>query len=729
MEVSRKKEVIYVTWYFIFILFAVYPVTCVRTKEKIYIELETQSACFRNLNATHQVGCTSDIAGNVGTIHYIQSEADFEWILSVGMHSPYVAVLNSEDFTGDNVKKLYKSERVNGIMVINQLLNTTVSLYPQEGFSSADICPYDKYGMYANDSNFANCKKVLWNPTGTSLYFQDIGIPVIALSDPTDVDAVLNKCYFPFNLPINNQSRDFPVCAAEMKSRMDGAVDSISCLRRTNRIALSLSIPQQFCDPLGDKNVIVTMKDTPQNGNRTDSSVIMIAAKLDSLGLFQSEYKAADTTVAALVTMLATAEALWKRKEDIRNADDAKDIMFSFFQGEAFDYIGSSRMVYEMKKNGFPQKYKDGSATYLHKIELKHLDQIVELNQVGHRNDFDSLWSHTDPLSFHKVSDKIPSMRETMVKFGKAVNLTIQETDEGKPLPPSSAQRFLKERGDIPVIVLTDHRENYTNKFYNSHLDTAELIDAMNYPPEANASTKYKYITRQAELIANLSTTMARYLYNASTNREPTDEVLNDLIADPMTVIHIFPHADLYTNSVACFFLVSVDAKQPFPFYVSVSSHTSEITQLVYSLMARFTGEKTNSSQSSCNQPKNDKRYSYTWMQGELVTNKDGSSSREGWCFQSLVGYTDAVSPAFVIDDYDMLSGQYSTWTESRWGNNAIGVRLFLIPSQGFQASILVVGLIMLVASLGLVLFCNIHSDVIFSKRSFETASSYSPMT
>lgn len=58
--------------------------------------------------------------------------------------------------------------------------------------------------------------------------------------------------------------------------------------------------------------------------------------QLDSASLFQSEYYAADTTVVGIVTMLSTIEALWKMKHDIENNTNAKDIMFTFFQGVSY---------------------------------------------------------------------------------------------------------------------------------------------------------------------------------------------------------------------------------------------------------------------------------------------------------------------------------------------------------------------------------------------------------
>ena len=65
---------------------------------------------------------------------------------------------------------------------------------------------------------------------------------------------------------------------------------------------------------------------------------------------------------------------------------------------EAFDYIGSSRVLYEMQGGRFPVDFSDSDTnTNLQKINLTHIDQFVELSQVGMREDEDSLWLHVDP--------------------------------------------------------------------------------------------------------------------------------------------------------------------------------------------------------------------------------------------------------------------------------------------------------------------------------------------
>ena len=54
-------------------------------------------------------------------------------------------------------------------------------------------------------------------------------------------------------------------------------------------------------------------------------------------------------------------------------------------------------MVYSMQQGTFPQDLNsDRDDLHLHNIDLQHIHQFVELNQVGYR-DKGSLWMHTDP--------------------------------------------------------------------------------------------------------------------------------------------------------------------------------------------------------------------------------------------------------------------------------------------------------------------------------------------
>lgn len=68
----------------------------------------------------------------------------------------------------------------------------------------------------------------------------------------------------------------------------------------------------------------------------------------------------------------------------------------------------------------------------------------------------------------------------------------------------------------------------------------------------------------------------------------------------------------------------------------------------------------------------------------------------------TLIGHTSKIDPERVAvvtiwlllfeSGYDWASGEYSSWTESTW--DTFSVRLFLVPSEQFQVSMLQEGVV-----------------------------------
>lgn len=66
---------------------------------------------------------------------------------------------------------------------------------------------------------------------------------------------------------------------------------------------------------------------------------------------------------------------------------------------EAFDYIGSSRIVFDMQKGVFPTQLLNGIKEQPALINLNHISTFIELSQLSPAKASDSLWLHTDPVS------------------------------------------------------------------------------------------------------------------------------------------------------------------------------------------------------------------------------------------------------------------------------------------------------------------------------------------
>lgn len=109
------------------------------------------------------------------------------------------------------------------------------------------------------------------------------------ISKVRNVSFTLEQCYIPFNKPQDGKPRSYPLCAIQLISAMRGAKDSETCIRRSNLVT-NLN-PSKYCDPMGDENIITTLKAVQNNETRPNDSVIVVATRVsqflggDSLNL------------------------------------------------------------------------------------------------------------------------------------------------------------------------------------------------------------------------------------------------------------------------------------------------------------------------------------------------------------------------------------------------------------------------------------------------------------
>lgn len=125
--------------------------------------------------------------------------------------------------------------------------------------------------------------------------------------------------------------------------------------------------------------------------------------------------------------------------------------MFSLLNGEAFDYIGSSRMVYDLKQNNFNAL---GGTT----LKLDDIKSVIEFGQLGKGDIF-----------FH-----VNGYDDTVDHLQQALNvLTIFNNS----VPPTSVQSFLEAKPNLTTVVISNHGKRFTNRYYNSILDDAESLN------------------------------------------------------------------------------------------------------------------------------------------------------------------------------------------------------------------------------------------------------------
>ncbi|XP_038047934.1 nicastrin-like isoform X2 [Patiria miniata] len=673
----------------------------------IYTDVTGFSACVRRFNATHQIGCSSDFHGNTGVIHYMASVSDVQWLLDVGPHKPYIALMEPQVFLLPTVNKLTKSGKVSGIMVIN--INSS-QVIDEDFYFSPDLkCPNDNFGFYSSDnisSEYAHCGSVEWNPAGNGMNFMDFDIPIISLYNETEVQYLI-KCYKDHNEPVNNRAQSYPLCAAELHSFMFGAKDTPTCMRRTQQTTnLEVSV---FCDPIGDFNVWMTLKPTNKDNPLQEQSLIVAAAQIDSFSLFYNVQpgRGAEHAASSYITLLAVAQALGALNTNIKQ--NMTDIMFAFFQGESYDYIGSSRMVYDMLNGSFPY-IPDASKTQPAFVTLKDIRYFLELNQLALVKN-GNVYAHIDPITYPQTKTQTDELLDNlqMATFG---NITIKRPDIlNQPVPPASFQQFLRSKVKVPGIVLTDHQTEYQNNYYNSRFDSPELI---------NIEEDYtSQVSPLAVELSEIATTVARALYKLARPHATDEESIRANVSTIHEMLYCFlvkANCPLFRSVVSKteserLSNVSYDA------YVGVfGTDQGSLGNFVYRLLGYFTGNLTwtehndsDETKDQCKDSDSDQISHYFFMQGPNP--EDGY----GYCVKSNVNLAKAQSPAFIDGQEDWTSTQYSTWTESQWSSTAFSARVYLKPSPEQESVIFCLGMVVVLMSLLVSYFFNARANILFS--------------
>ncbi|XP_043262601.1 nicastrin isoform X1 [Colletes gigas] len=627
-------------------------VTAERIKDMIYMSFEGVSACFRRHNGTHQFGCSSSRSGSVGVIHFIEEEDNISWIEHNATAGPYTVVIPFSMFTRPMLLRLRNTNNINGV-----LLAKNVSHVRLDHYSPEDTCP-NRY------SGYTRCNDVNpWNPFGSFLLMEDWPFPMFFIENQTLIEAI-KSCFQKHNAQNLDTQHSRPLCALEMKSFMFAAINSESCIKRSDsKVNFN---PMQFCDPLGDRNIHWPL--TPINKDK--NSITLVTARLDASSLFDGLSPGAGNIVTGLVTLLATAYYLNLLFKNVTIPDNT-NVVFSLLNGEAFDYIGSSRLVYDLKEGNF---------NALGGVNLKFDDIkcVIEFGQLNKGN-----------LYFHSNNGKNNKM---INKLQKALNASVLEGS----VPPASIQSFLKQNPDLTAVVISNHGYQFENKFYNSILDDAEGLHFNRSDPSDLAAP-----------LANIAINVAKFLYENVTGKLPpsADESLQSDVKD-----HISEMLICYLESPNCNLFRSASSpgvkltNQVLPLYVGVNRVPNTATTLTGQLLAYLTRkELPDMNDTAC-------------YKNHLVWMAAGNNFT-GLCINSTVNFSTAMSPAFIIDGYDMKSGKYSTWTESVW--ETLSVRMFLKPSAATERFSMILGSLVAGLAFFFVWFINSRADILFNSSDY----------
>ena len=149
-------------------------------------------------------------------------------------------------------------------------------------------------------------------------------------------------------------------------------------------------------------------------------------------------------------------------------------------------------------------------------------------------------------------------------------------------LPPSSSQSFLKERKDIPVVLLTNYETEYSNQFYHSIFDNSR-VNNYNY----SSGQEQSVVRHLSSVCAAVSSAVLTAATGSTPALPDAGELVNELL-------------HCYTETANCSLFKEASSplgypwtdpsiSEPLPQYVSV--HTSGHTMMTKQVLQYLTGE------------------------------------------------------------------------------------------------------------------------------------------
>lgn len=656
-------------------------VQCQRTRDKMYDTISGVSG-FRRLNGTHQTGFSSSFSGSVGVLHVVEKLEHLNFVLQNPPAPPYAVVLYPYLFTRENLLKLKNSSYVSAIVLIN---NTT----KMEFFSHESNCPNQFSGLLTDQTCDVTKPNLSWNRFGTGLLLEDFPFPIYYVSDLKEISKIID-CYEKFNSFDVSQQHERSLCSIEIKSFMSAAVNSEVCLRRSD-----IMLTHKFCDPLEGKNIFATLfpRETVEPADRKvdeNEKFIMVTTRMDTSSMFDGIAPGAMDSLVSYVTLLAVAQVLSKLIPE--KEINQRNVIFMYFNGESYDYIGSQRFVYDIKKGNFPL-----NKSHTNPISLENIEFLIDIGTFDDPSNM-ILYHYTDFELASKFGDLLMDYNE---KFDLSMTTSLKQS---KNLPPASAHSFLRDNVTFPAVILTS--DNY-NQFYHSLYDDYENIKyhykntSKDFTELMDLSNKVGFEKDSIQMrIRDISSIVAFALYEIITNQTQVNtNGANIVLIDELLYCFLLSsNCRVFTAATPPDFPIGTGL--PPSRYVSVQgSFDLDSTTSTLKLMAYLLGRK----QTDIKDKANCTHRPYYWAAGI-----NGS----GECYLTTQFYSKALSPAFIEENYDWKSGRYSTWTESTW--REMTASIFLQPSSYHESLTFSIGVVIMAISFLVVFIINSKSDVLF---------------
>jgi nicastrin len=439
----------------------------------------SHSACISLFYRGGRMGCSTESRDvQTGELQYFDASVKYPVY-----KNPFVLVMDEADLTSENVQTAVSNNRwglLKGILVLN---NTDDSTY----YSPGPLAPQGRKTPSKN-VNYGSFNYA-WNSIGDGLYLSNLFGTPIAFLNEADVSSYIRQV---------SQDSDSEIVAEFNYYMGPETMDSPTCLSWIDND----DVWRPKCLPLGGTSVwatagspeVVSQRRKLEDGSSSSRRpVVMVTTAIDSTSMFHDLVPAANTAASNILTLLMAAKILGASVDDATLDALPNRILFGFFQGETYGFIGSRAFLRDVAYPGFQcdsdltvravssksnSKHKEEACLYplRHSLEFQKLGNIagmIAVDQVGLLATANTIYAQTDGSNFGGFISNVLQAVGTNSYSAAASNVA------GTYFPPSPLTSLLSlSGGAVGGAILTGYNDVFVaSGFYESRKDSVMTQD------------------------------------------------------------------------------------------------------------------------------------------------------------------------------------------------------------------------------------------------------------
>eukprot|EP00943_MAST-04B_sp_MAST-4B-sp1_P008085 g8085.t1 len=510
----------------------------------------SSTPCRVQVDNSGRHGCYSPRGGVAAPTFDIFNSTGIQTFVEMSkstLKTPYIVLLNTKEYTTQNLNILISTKNVAGIIVYQ--------ISKENGIPSA--------------LNFGIRSR--WNPKGTGFLSNTIKVPLAFVSYHQQDSIKLLRSTAVWNAK-HNPSGD--------ESSMVVSMDLYSGTEKLNRKKCESFNFDNIARCLNIDGYSVWSTFDPRSDTVTsDVKKVFVSTGIDSTSLFVNRGIGGNSGTSGYVALLTAVDALatYFHQHPSQASTVKRELVFGLFNGEVQNQQGSKQFVNalinkcpENKKvkslNGydFPSCNLTGTswegfelpgyAAPLSMFDLnKNMEYVLSIDQVGMSSDNSMyIFSAEDDTSVTSDDNPIINMFKLLHQYGNTDTLNTvmpiksgslptplpnaNENRNNNNLPPSPLDSFLNnakalnfQNGNSKSAVLTGYKSTYINKYYHSLFDNIDNI---------NRKDLYKFSTTLAKALYVMATTesldkndiLLQAMKNIPTTLIVNETLLNDVI-------------------------------------------------------------------------------------------------------------------------------------------------------------------------------------------------------